>query len=350
VPGIWYESDGKWLSPPPAVFEDEKALHDLVADAPELLPLSGSPGLHILAREVWLEDVSGAADLVGVEPTGIPVVIEVKLRANSESKRAVVSQILSYAAALHGIGAQDFATLLKCSSVGEIYERVSDATSEIAIDEAAFTNTLSECLADGRFRLVLVLDTVPKELVRLVGFLEQSTKKLLIDLVTVSAHHVGATRVVVPHRVEPEREFVREAEAAAPSLSSKPAYSQSTDAFVEAIPGAAVDAQPALRAFVAWAEGLADSNRARLLTGKGSTYTTLRPVVRGYDAAAVSAWIGPGAPFVLHRTVIEKLAPSVWAGLAAMFELTDPKKTVSLPASALTDEFLALLSAVYSDP
>ena len=43
-----------------------------------MLPLSGAPSLLILGREVSLG--SGYADLVGVEISGRPVIIEVKLR------------------------------------------------------------------------------------------------------------------------------------------------------------------------------------------------------------------------------------------------------------------------------
>jgi hypothetical protein len=38
--------------------------------------------------------------------------------------------------------------------------------------------------------------------VRLVGYLESLTDKLLIDLVTVSAYRVGGSEVLVPQRVE----------------------------------------------------------------------------------------------------------------------------------------------------
>jgi hypothetical protein len=45
---------------------------------------------------------SGSADLLAVEPNGRLVVIEVKLANNAEARRAVVAQVLTYAAYLHG--------------------------------------------------------------------------------------------------------------------------------------------------------------------------------------------------------------------------------------------------------
>ena len=45
----------------------------------------------------------GHADLLGVEPQGRLVLIEVKLARNAEARRAVVAQILAHAAFLRGI-------------------------------------------------------------------------------------------------------------------------------------------------------------------------------------------------------------------------------------------------------
>jgi hypothetical protein len=53
--------------------------------------------------------------------------------------------------------------------------------------------------------------------VRLVGYLEAVTDKLLIDLVTVTAYDVHGSRVLVPQRVEPERWPAEAAPSAAPS-------------------------------------------------------------------------------------------------------------------------------------
>ena len=65
-----------------------------------MLPLAGAPEIVILGSEVNLG--RGYTDLIGVETSGRPVVIEVKLSRNNEARRAVVAQILAYAAYLHG--------------------------------------------------------------------------------------------------------------------------------------------------------------------------------------------------------------------------------------------------------
>src|SRR5690348_17895562 len=101
VTAVWADAGDRWTLLAPAGFADEDALHGLVEKTPDLLPLAGSPRLAVIGREVWLG--GNKADLVAIESSGRLCIIEVKLAANSESRRAVVAQVLSYAAYLYGM-------------------------------------------------------------------------------------------------------------------------------------------------------------------------------------------------------------------------------------------------------
>ncbi len=98
---IWRRESDEWQKLSPSGFPSEEKLHDLVESAPSLLPLSGDPSLVVLGREVALGP--GYADLVAVEPDGRMVIVEIKLGRNSEARRAVIGQILTYAAYLKGL-------------------------------------------------------------------------------------------------------------------------------------------------------------------------------------------------------------------------------------------------------
>ena len=75
---IWGSgTDGTWRTLEPAAYQAEAELHDLVENAPQMLPLAGSPQLTVLGREVRLGN--GFADLIAVESTGRLVIIKVKL-------------------------------------------------------------------------------------------------------------------------------------------------------------------------------------------------------------------------------------------------------------------------------
>ena len=56
---------------------DEATLHRLIAENPQLLPLVGSPRIIVLGCEVQLGN--GYADILAVESSGRPTIIEVKL-------------------------------------------------------------------------------------------------------------------------------------------------------------------------------------------------------------------------------------------------------------------------------
>lgn len=97
-------------------------------------------------------------DVLAIEPSGRPVVIEV-------SCATTLSRGGRWWPPRRGAGA--------------VQTEVPDAT--------AFHATLDAALADGAMRVVLVLDRAPPDLIRLVGFLEAVTHGLVIDLVTVAS-------------------------------------------------------------------------------------------------------------------------------------------------------------------
>ena len=72
----------------------------------------------------------------------------------------------------------------------------------ILVDPEDFRKGLTRSLADGSFRLVIVLDSAPDELVQVVGYLQSITDKIDINLVTVAVYDVAGSQVLVPQRIE----------------------------------------------------------------------------------------------------------------------------------------------------
>ena len=163
---IWSNDGERWALLAPSGFPDEASLHTLIEQSPQLLPLAGSPRLTIIGREVRLG--SGSADLVAVEPNGRLVVIEVKLANNAEARWAVVAQVLTYAAYLHGVDRVDLERgvlggHLQRRGHDNLISAVAGDDQERSLDTEAFDQGLAESLADGRFRIVIVLDAAPAE-------------------------------------------------------------------------------------------------------------------------------------------------------------------------------------------
>jgi hypothetical protein len=171
-----------------------------------MLPLAGSPRLTVLGREVRLGN--GSADLIAVESTGRLVIIEVKLAGNAKSRRAVVAQVLSYAGYLQGLDPDQLEHQILgpyLTARGSVLAAAEADDQQHALDPEAFKQGLARSLADGSFRLVIVLDSAPDELVQVVGYLESITDKIDIDVVTVVAYEVAGSQVLVPQRIEPAR-------------------------------------------------------------------------------------------------------------------------------------------------
>lgn len=311
---IWSETPSGWGVLQPTGFPDEKTLQELVARTPELLPLSGAPRLVVLGREVSLG--SGRVDVLAIEPTGRPVVIEVKLRNNTESRRAVVAQVLAYAAALYGSTADEFESdVLATQLAGRgLHDVVREAVQTEVPDAAAFHTTLDAALADGAMRVVLVLDRAPQDLIRLVGYLEAVTHGLVIDLITVASYELDGRRFVVPQRVEPER-IVRE--ASEPGGTPAPATRSGElvdghEPFLERIFTAPVQHRPVLDLFAGWAVRLSDARLADIRTffGKNGDVVFL-PRLRPDQGGLVSLYVrADGRPALQWwRSVFEKHAP-----------------------------------------
>jgi hypothetical protein len=312
---IWQHRDDEWRLLAPSGFPDEATLHTQIEEAPQLLPLAGSPLLAVVGREVRLG--TGYADLIAVEDSGRPVVIEVKLASNSEARRAVVAQVLAYAAYMFGLTASEFergvlGRHLRDRNHDSVFGAVSAVDQAGRIDDAAFTEALEANLAAGRFRLVLVLDEAPDELVKLVGYLEAVTPELVIDLVTVSMYEVGGSTVLVPQRVDPER---AESGASAPTAARTEGVGYSTEGvtdFAALVDAAPEEAQPQLRRMCQWVAALDAQNLVgNVWTYHGTTYVTLLPRLPVDDAGLVTIYYSDtGGSMTFWRSVFERRAPN----------------------------------------
>ena len=144
---------------------------------------------------------------VGVETSGRPVIVEIKLEKNRDARRAVVAQILAYATHLHGTTRDQLEDLVSASLRRRGHESLVSAVGSVQ-EDAFDADEFNETLREGCFRLVFVLDAVPPELMNFVACLEHVTYKLVIDLVAVNSFNVAGASVMIPQAVTPERHEV----------------------------------------------------------------------------------------------------------------------------------------------
>ena len=276
-----------------------------------MLPLAGSPRLLVLGREVLLG--SGYADIVGVEASGRPVIIEIKLAQNNEARRAVVAQILAYAASLHGLTREQLEDRLSDDLRSRGYTTLMDAVKSAeqeTFDAEGFTASLDTHLREGRFRLVFVLDAAPRELMTLVAYLEHVTDKLIIDLVAVNSFDINGVSVMLPQRVAPERHEVTVEQTR--RKESEAIYHKGSEKFEASISEASQEHREPLLNLLRWARDLEQRGLVKLETseGKGEGTFVLRPLLKAENVGLVSIWNQGGAFVQFWRTVFDRRAPT----------------------------------------
>ena len=315
--GIWTNRGDGWELGSAQGFQDEAALHRLIAENPRLLPLAGSPRLTVLGSEVQLGN--GSADILAVESSGRPAIIEVKLASNPEARRNIVAQVLAYAAFLRGSDVESLEhgplhRPLAKAGHGSILEAVQAQDEEWAVEADSFTTSLNAHLDQGRFRLVLVLDEVSAGLERVVAYLDAITvQAITIDLITLNVYDVNGTQVALPQRVSPDLSatIARTASDGPRPPAAKPVLSDGPDAFRASIEGTSGETRTMFDELIVWAERLSSLPNVRLFSNSSIDQFTLVPKVMPDNTGLVTIWNNKQQPYIsVFRTVFERLAPN----------------------------------------
>lgn len=282
-----------------------------------MLPLAGSPHLFVLGREVQLGP--GYADLLAVEASGRPVIVEIKLAKNPDAKRMIVAQVLSYAAFLQGSDVESLEQgplrkALNDKNHASVLESVKAQDQENAVTDA-FVESLQEYLTNGRFRLVLVLDEISAELERVAAYLDAVTlQTLTIDLITVNVYKVNGTEVAMPQRISPDPSAMPGSAMASTArrAPNRGVLSDGPDAFVESIAEIEGEDRALLNRLVDWAREVASLPGVSLFTytGVDRRRFTLLPRITTEKAGLVTIWNDNRKPYLsVWRSVFERRAP-----------------------------------------
>lgn len=354
--GIWMNKGDGWELEASQPFQDEASLHRLIEENPNLLPLAGSMRLMVLGSEVQLGN--GYADIVAVEPSGRPAIIEFKLASNREARRMIVSQVLAYAAFLQGMsveGLERGPLRQKHSNAG--FETILDAVlaqdQEGAVDRDSFCASLQDYLEQGNFRLVLVLDEVSAELEKIVAYLDHMTvHALTVDLIALNVYEVNGARVALPQRVTPD---LNASSPLAPNERAKftrtgEGLTDGADAFRDSFADTVGESLATFELLTSWAEQISLLPNVRLFTFsgvEGKRYTLL-PRIMPDSAGLVTIWNDEQQPSIaVWRSVFERHAPSSIGSVERAIAPTIFGQGNSV--KNITPEILKTLKAAYEE-
>lgn len=320
---MWRKDGNRWHTMRPTGFPDEATLHNLVEADPYLLPLAGSPRIAIVGREVRLG--TGYADLVAIEEEGRLVIIEIKLARNAEARRAVVAQVLAYASelqrlSLEAVEADLLAEELRKRGHASLFAAASTQDQTQGLDEEAFRSNAASSLAQGRFRLVLVLDAAPPELVRIASYLQLLAEgRITLDLIAIASYSVGDTELLVPQRIDGEVATSEVEPKPQPKAVNKGQLTEGSAAFEAAIENAPVDERARIRQLAEWARTLEMEGLVTLESFRGvnGNRWVLLPRLVAQGAGLVSVWNDGRGTLQLWRSLFEKMAPQFIAPVEA---------------------------------
>lgn len=166
-------------------YDSEALFQQLLADHPALLGTAGGSKSRLLLvrREYGVPEDQGGAerwslDHLFLDQEGVPVLVEIKRATDTRARRDVVAQMLDYAA--NGVAYWPLDGIIErfretCEAAG----RDADAHLAAFLDGSsaeAFWRQVEANLRSGRVRLVFVADKIPKELRRIVEFLNEQMR------------------------------------------------------------------------------------------------------------------------------------------------------------------------------
>ena len=228
---IRHAGEMTWRPPAATAFDDEIALQLLLQGSPEILP-GGHPSPLVVSRELYIPD-TGLVDIVTVALDGTIRLIECKLRANPEIRRAVIGQVLAYASGLWKLKYAEFDAAFQARNGESLLERATTLAQEASVefDGGEFTRAVAANLETGSFHLVIAVDKITDELKRTVEYLNEHT----LTQVSVLALEViyvrdGDVEILVPSIYG--EEAVRRKEAGGVNNWSENSFMNSLQEFV----------------------------------------------------------------------------------------------------------------------
>lgn len=231
-----FDADGALSKLQPSAPATEDTLQALVAKHPQLIEDSDGP-LLLVQREQPIGDSEfgggrWAVDHLFVTRSAVPVLVEVKRAADTRLRREVVGQLLDYAAnavAYWPMGTVAGVFAETCSRNSLDPDLILGEFLPQGTDVEEFWRQVDSNFKAGRVKLIFVADIVPRELARIVEFLNE---QMAADVRAVELNYYegGAGLKTLSPRVIGETERARSQK----SSSTSPRDRLSVDDWLDA--------------------------------------------------------------------------------------------------------------------
>lgn len=204
---------------PLAPYDSEDLLQRLVDEHPDLLageqidPADPVRWL-VVAREAAIPDSDGGSDRWAIDHLLIdhrarPTFVEVKRSADPRIRREVVGQMLDYAANAQAYWPADRIREMAAGKYGSrealeeaIHQVLSSTTGEDPTDRVeSFWSEVEENLRNGQVRLLFVADELPRELRRVIEFLNSQMPRVEVLGIEIRQYKGRNLQALVPRLI-----------------------------------------------------------------------------------------------------------------------------------------------------
>ena len=338
-------ADGKLERVPLGAYSSELVLQKLIEDYPELLAgeqidPDDPPRWLLVKREAGIPDADQStdrwsADHLLLDQNARPTIVEVKRSSDTRIRREVIGQMLDYAANATVYWPADRIRALAsetCGGADKLDEKIrlligSENTDDSLSDIENYWRRVDNNLRNGELRLLFVADELPRELKRVIEFLNEHMPRIEVLGVEVRQFSGQSMRALVP-RVIGQTERARQDKAAPPG----PKISLSS--FIESCPGWC-------RSFFEDLFGEAEKEGFRIVPGtkgfsvramqsNGKLVTLLSgfpPGSYGRGAPAIDIYLPYLSPFenseVISQTLAAVIAPFKLSGTTTLTMLLE---------------------------
>ena len=252
-------------------YDSEALLQGLLAEYPALLAgeqmTDESPRRWLLvSRELPVSSDDGEAawyvDHLYLDQDGVPTLVEVKRSTDTRIRRAVVGQMLDYAANAVVRWSVDYLRA-RFDSEADATARLENFLSGAEVED--FWAKVAVNLAGGRIRMVFVADEIPPELRRVVDFLAAQLRNAEVFAVEVRNYQGMGERALVPRLVSTPR--------SSPATPSQRQWDESS--FFEELNLRGPERAKVAQSLIEWAR----RNMTGFRYGKGSTMGSFIPML-----------------------------------------------------------------------
>lgn len=206
LPVFTETADGSLEEMVPSAPSNEDSLQELIARFPEVISGGKEPLLTISREEDVPDDLGRAGrwslDNLYVTTTAIPVLVEVKRASDTRIRREVVAQMMDYAA-----NATAYWSPGTLEQSFQNYCENNDLDADLALaaflgrDSDGFWEQVESNLSAGRIRMLFVADEIPKELARIIEFMNEQMKAEVLGVELVYYEASDGRRTLAPRLV-----------------------------------------------------------------------------------------------------------------------------------------------------